>query len=172
MCKHTGEPTSRAARVKKSPRHSVNVHALRIPTDRRPLLQAGKAAVMSDDLQETIRESAKAPAKASGDAGSVEQHKLTEQIAADKYLASKVAASQRSVAFALTSSFRRVRTDRSRRIEFVLIGRGVGFNSRIESGMLKLLSGILSKGSDRKDRSLIRGRSARHPFSLVRCLAL
>ena len=35
---------------------------------------------MSDNLQETIRESAKAPAKASGDAGSVEQHKLTEQI--------------------------------------------------------------------------------------------
>ncbi len=49
---------------------------------------------MSDNLQETIRESAKAPAKASGDAGSVEQHKLTEQIAADKYLASKQAASQ------------------------------------------------------------------------------
>ncbi len=50
---------------------------------------------MSDNLQETIRESAKAPAKASGDAGSVEQHKLTEQIAADKYLASKAAASQK-----------------------------------------------------------------------------
>jgi hypothetical protein len=49
---------------------------------------------MSDNLQEAIRESAKAPAKASGDAGSVEQHKLTEQIAADKYLASKAAASQ------------------------------------------------------------------------------
>ncbi len=37
--------------------------------------------------------------------------------------------------------------------------------------MLKLLSGILSKGSGRKDRSLIRGRSARHPFSLMRLLA-
>lgn len=49
---------------------------------------------MPDNLQETIRESAKAPAKASGDAGSVEQHKLTEQLAADKYLASKAAASQ------------------------------------------------------------------------------
>jgi len=52
-----------------------------------------RLAQMSDNLQETIRESAKAPAKASGDAGSVEQHKLTEQIAADKYLASKAAAS-------------------------------------------------------------------------------
>jgi hypothetical protein len=49
---------------------------------------------MSADLEETIRESAKAPAKASGDAGSVEQHKLSEQIAADMYLASKEAASQ------------------------------------------------------------------------------
>ncbi len=66
---------------------------------------------MSDNLQETIRESAKAPAKASGDAGSVEQHKLTEQIAADKYLASKAAASNRSVAFDLTSSCHRVRTN-------------------------------------------------------------
>jgi hypothetical protein len=51
--------------------------------------------LVSDNLQETIRESAKAPAKASGDAGSVEQHKLTEQIAADKYLASKAAAAQK-----------------------------------------------------------------------------
>ncbi len=67
---------------------------------------------MSDNLQETIRESAKAPAKASGDAGSVEQHKLTEQIAADKYLASKAAASQPKRAFDLTSSCHRVRTKR------------------------------------------------------------
>jgi hypothetical protein len=35
---------------------------------------------MSDNL-----ESAKAPAKASGDAVSVEKHKLTEQIAVNKY---------------------------------------------------------------------------------------
>ena len=49
---------------------------------------------MPDDLEQQIRENAQGPAKASGDAGSVEQHKLTEQIAADKYLASKVAASK------------------------------------------------------------------------------
>lgn len=49
---------------------------------------------MPDDLKDTIRENAKAPAKASGDAGSVEQHSLSEQIAADKYLASKDATSQ------------------------------------------------------------------------------
>jgi len=36
--------------------------------------------------------------------------------------------------------------------------------------MFKLLSGILSKNDDRKDRSLVRGRSARHPWSLVRML--
>ncbi|GAA4446033.1 hypothetical protein [Novipirellula rosea] len=46
---------------------------------------------MADDLQDEIRENASGPAKASGDAGSVEQHKLTEQIAADKHLAGKEA---------------------------------------------------------------------------------
>ncbi len=67
---------------------------------------------MSDNLQETIRESAKAPAKASGDAGSVEQHKLTEQIAADKYWHPRRPHLNRSVAFDLTSSCHRVRTNR------------------------------------------------------------
>jgi len=47
---------------------------------------------MADDLKDTIRENAEGPAKAAGDAGSVEQHKLPDQIAADKYLASKEAA--------------------------------------------------------------------------------
>ena len=46
---------------------------------------------MPDDLQDQIRENAAGPAKASGDAGSVEQHKLTDQIAADKHLAAKKA---------------------------------------------------------------------------------
>ncbi len=36
-----------------------------------------------------IKTNAEGPAKASGDSGSVEQHKLSEQIAADKYLVSK-----------------------------------------------------------------------------------
>ena len=44
---------------------------------------------MADDLNDAIRENAQGPAKAAGDAGSVEQHKLPDQIAADKYLASK-----------------------------------------------------------------------------------
>ncbi len=46
---------------------------------------------MSDDLKDAIRDNAQGPAKAAGDAGSVEQHKLPDQIAADKYLASKEA---------------------------------------------------------------------------------
>ncbi len=47
---------------------------------------------MAEDLEQVIRENAAGPAKASGDAGSVEQHPLTEQIEADRYLASKNAA--------------------------------------------------------------------------------
>jgi hypothetical protein len=47
---------------------------------------------MPDDLDDTIRENAQGPAKAAGDSGSMEQHKLTDQIAADRYLASKAAA--------------------------------------------------------------------------------
>jgi hypothetical protein len=46
---------------------------------------------MPDPLDDAIRTNAEGPAKAAGDAGSVEQHKLTEQIAADRYLASKEA---------------------------------------------------------------------------------
>jgi len=46
---------------------------------------------MADDLDDTIRQNAKGPAKASGDAGSVEQHPLPDQIEADRFLASKEA---------------------------------------------------------------------------------
>ena len=51
---------------------------------------------MADDLDDTIRQNAQGPARASGDAGSVEQHKLPEQIEADRYLASKQAAKSKS----------------------------------------------------------------------------
>jgi hypothetical protein len=47
---------------------------------------------MADDLEDTIEQNAKGPAKASGDAGSVEQHPLPDQIEVDRYLASKDAA--------------------------------------------------------------------------------
>lgn len=47
---------------------------------------------MADELQDAIKENAQGPKRAQGDAGSVEQHPLTEQIEADRYLASKEAA--------------------------------------------------------------------------------
>jgi hypothetical protein len=49
---------------------------------------------MPNHLDDKIRENAEGPAKASGDAGSVEQHPLPDQIEADRYLASKEAAKQ------------------------------------------------------------------------------
>ncbi len=39
--------------------------------------------------EQAIEENAQGPKKAQGDAGSVEQHSLTDQIAADRYLAAK-----------------------------------------------------------------------------------
>lgn len=50
---------------------------------------------MADDLDETIRDNARGPAKASGDAGGVEQHRLKDQIEADRYLNSKEAAKRK-----------------------------------------------------------------------------
>ena len=46
---------------------------------------------MAEDLDNTIRDNAAGPKRAAGDAGSVEQHGLADQIAADKYLESKKA---------------------------------------------------------------------------------
>lgn len=46
---------------------------------------------MSEGLDNTIKTNATAPRSASGDSGSVEQHPLSDQIAADKYLESKKA---------------------------------------------------------------------------------
>ena len=46
---------------------------------------------MTDTLDNSIKQNAAGPRKASGDAGSVEQHSLADQIAADKHLESKKA---------------------------------------------------------------------------------
>ena len=46
---------------------------------------------MGEELDNSIKENAAGPRKASGDSGSIEQHGLTDQIAADKYLESKKA---------------------------------------------------------------------------------
>ena len=57
---------------------------------------------MADELEQSIRESAQQPAKAAGDSGSVEQHSLSEQITADRYLASKSAARSKRLGLRLT----------------------------------------------------------------------
>jgi hypothetical protein len=44
---------------------------------------------MGDELTNKIRDNASGPAKASVDGQSMEQHRLSDQIAADRYLASK-----------------------------------------------------------------------------------
>ena len=48
---------------------------------------------MSNDLnlEDVIRENASGPKRVQGDSGSVDQHSLQDQIAADRYLASKEA---------------------------------------------------------------------------------
>lgn len=51
---------------------------------------------MGDDLKDVIQENAAGPKKAQGDAGSVEQHGLQDQIAADRYLASKRAVASKT----------------------------------------------------------------------------
>jgi hypothetical protein len=47
---------------------------------------------MAEELANAILENAQGPAKASGDSGSMEQHTLPDQVAADRYLESKKAA--------------------------------------------------------------------------------
>ena len=57
---------------------------------------------MADDLEQTIRDNAQGPAKASGDSGSMEQHRLQDQIEADRYLASKKAAQSKGLGVRFT----------------------------------------------------------------------
>ena len=47
------------------------------------------------NLEQAIADNAAGPKRAQGDSGSVEQHSLTEQIEADRYLASKAASKRR-----------------------------------------------------------------------------
>ena len=47
---------------------------------------------VAENLDNQLRENASGPKRASGDSGSIEQHALADQIAADRYLASKQAA--------------------------------------------------------------------------------
>ena len=56
---------------------------------------------MADDLDSTIRENATGPKRARGDSGEMEQHSLTDQIAADKHLAGKQAVGCRGLGIKL-----------------------------------------------------------------------
>jgi hypothetical protein len=57
-------------------------------------------AIMTDDLN--ISENAKQPAKVASDGVSVEQHPLADQIAADKYMASKNASRRKGLGIKFT----------------------------------------------------------------------
>jgi hypothetical protein len=57
---------------------------------------------MSDDLEQSILDNAQGPAEAHGDSGGMRQHSLSEQIEADRYLASKRAAKKRGLGIRLT----------------------------------------------------------------------
>ena len=57
---------------------------------------------MADDLTDAIRTNAEGPKSASGDSGSMQQHSLPEQIAADRYLASKNASQSKGLGIRLT----------------------------------------------------------------------
>ncbi len=52
---------------------------------------------MAENLEKTIEENLNSPAKVTSDGCSVEQHPLSEQIAADKYLASKAASRRKGL---------------------------------------------------------------------------
>ena len=47
---------------------------------------------MADDVDSKLRENAQGPKRARGDSGEFEQHALPDQVAVDRYLASKQAA--------------------------------------------------------------------------------
>lgn len=55
---------------------------------------------MTEELTDAIKENAQGPKRAQGDAGSVEQHDLKDQIEADRYLAAKGAAKNPAQALA------------------------------------------------------------------------
>jgi hypothetical protein len=56
---------------------------------------------MADYLEQTIRDNAAGPKRAKGDSAEMEQHSLADQIAADKYLASKQATRKKGLGISL-----------------------------------------------------------------------
>ncbi len=57
---------------------------------------------MADELEDNIRENAAGPKRAKGDSAEMEQHSLPDQIAADRYLASKQASKKKGLGMKLT----------------------------------------------------------------------
>ena len=57
---------------------------------------------MAEDLSNQIRENASGPKAARGDAASMEQHSLRDQIEADRYLASKDASKAKGLGIRIT----------------------------------------------------------------------
>ncbi|HUU97516.1 MAG TPA: hypothetical protein VM487_17410 [Phycisphaerae bacterium] len=56
---------------------------------------------MADEIKTAIEESAVGPRRASGDSGSVEQHPLPDQIAADRYVAARTASRKKGLGIKL-----------------------------------------------------------------------
>jgi len=56
----------------------------------------------NSDLDQTIKDNAAGPKRAQGDAGSVEQHSLKDQVEADRYLNSKAAAKKKGLGIKIT----------------------------------------------------------------------
>ena len=57
---------------------------------------------MPNDLEQNIKDNAAGPKRAQGDAGSVEQHSLKDQIEADRYISSKEVSSNPAKAVRFT----------------------------------------------------------------------
>jgi len=57
---------------------------------------------MADELDDAIRTNAEGPAEAHGDSGGMKQHSLADQIAADRYLASKRAGRAKGLGVRMT----------------------------------------------------------------------
>jgi len=56
---------------------------------------------MAEELDDNIRENAAGPKRAKGDSAEMEQHSLPDQIAADRYLASKQASRKKGLGIPL-----------------------------------------------------------------------
>lgn len=70
------------------------------PRSRR--VQESNLTQSTNNLATAIQENAVGPKRAAGDSGSVEQHSLADQIAADKYLASKKATRSKGLGIRMT----------------------------------------------------------------------